>query len=174
MNEKERLDALETALNNEMREREFYLKHAERTRNPLGKTMFEQIADDEREHYERLKELHGEWEKKGIWPKTLPLKVKDTVVKDILSEFVKKVDKSAESDDDDLQAVRTAIDFEAKGVAFYTKLRDGVEDKKEKDFFDLMASIEREHFLSLKDVEEYFVDPVSWYRMKEHLSVDGG
>lgn len=174
MNEKERLNALEIALNNEMREREFYLKHVERTTNPLGKAMFNQIADDELEHYERLKQLHTEWEKKGIWPETLPLKVKDTSVKDILVKFVRKADKAGASDDDDLQAVRTAIDFEAKGAAFYAKLRDGVEDKKEKEFFDLMASIEREHFLSLKDVEEYFVDPGSWYRMKEHLNVDGG
>lgn len=174
MNENERLNALDVALNNEMKEREFYLKNAERTKNPVGKAMFKQIADDELEHYERLKQLHAEWEKKGIWPETLPLKVKDTVVKAILAKFVKKVDQSAKSDDDDLQAVRTAIDFEAKGMAFYAKLRDAVTDKKEKEFFDLMAKIEREHLLSLKDVEEYFVDPASWYRMKEHLSVDGG
>lgn len=37
MNEQERLNALEGALNNEMREREFYLKNAERTTNALGK-----------------------------------------------------------------------------------------------------------------------------------------
>ena len=35
--EKERLNALEVALNNEMREREFYLKNANRTKNPLGR-----------------------------------------------------------------------------------------------------------------------------------------
>jgi rubrerythrin len=34
MNDKERLNALEVALNNEMREREFYLKNAKRTKNP--------------------------------------------------------------------------------------------------------------------------------------------
>ncbi|MBW1710582.1 MAG: hypothetical protein JRJ73_11965 [Deltaproteobacteria bacterium] len=33
MNEKERLNALEVALNNETREREFYLKNAERMKN---------------------------------------------------------------------------------------------------------------------------------------------
>ena len=57
MDDKERLNALEVALNNETREREFYLKNAERTKNPLGKTMFKQIAADELEHYTRLKEL---------------------------------------------------------------------------------------------------------------------
>jgi hypothetical protein len=35
MNEKDRSNALEVALNNEMREREFYLKNANWTKNPL-------------------------------------------------------------------------------------------------------------------------------------------
>jgi rubrerythrin len=173
MDEKERLNALDVALNNEMKEREFYLKNAERTKNPLGKAMFKQIGDDELEHYERLKQLKVEWDKKGIWPETLPLKVNETEVKSILAKFLQKVDEAATSDDDDLQAVRTAIDFEAKGTEFYKKLRDSVTDKKEKEFFNLLAKIEYEHYLSLKDVEEYFVDPADWYRAHEHHSLDG-
>jgi len=176
MNEKERLSALEVALNNEVREREFYVKNAARTKNPLGKIMFKQIGDEELEHYERLKQLHTEWEKRGIWPETLPLFVEETAVKDVLAAFMNESDggESGVSDVDDLQAVRTAIDFEAKGAAFYAGLRDGVTDKKEKEFFGLMAAIEREHYLSLKDVEEYLVDPVSWYRTKEHHAFDAG
>ena len=91
MDEKERLDALEVALNNEMKEREFYLKNAERTKNALGKAMFKQIGDDELEHYERLKQLKIEWDKKGIWPETIPLKVKGTEIKEILTKFLQTV-----------------------------------------------------------------------------------
>ena len=173
MNEKERLSALEVALNNETREREFYLKNAKRSKNPLGKAMFQQIGDDELEHYERLKELHQRWTKQEKWPGTVPLKVKDTIVKDVLLDFLKKVDKTAKSDADDLQAVRTAIDFEAKGAKYYAKLRDDVSDPKEKQFFDLLSRIENEHYLSLKDTEEYLVDPTSWYRKMEHHTFDG-
>ena len=173
MNEKERLSALEVALNNETREREFYLKNAKRSKNPLGKAMFQQIGDDELEHYERLKQLHQKWTKQEKWPGTVPLKVKDTIVKDILLDFLKKVDKTAKSDADDLQAVRTAIDFEAKGAKYYAQLRDDVSDPKEKQFFDLLSRIENEHYLSLKDTEEYLTDPTSWYRKKEHHSLDG-
>ena len=75
MDEKDRLNALEVALNNEMREREFYLKNAKRTKNPLGKAMFKQIGDDELEHYERLKQLHQKWTKQEKWHETVPLKV---------------------------------------------------------------------------------------------------
>jgi len=166
--EKERLNALEVALNNEMREREFYLKNAKRTKNALGKKMFQQIGDDELEHYERLKQLHQKWAKQEKWPETVPLKVRDTIVKDILLDFVKKVDVTAKGDSDDLEAVRTAIDFEAKGAKFYADLRDSVSNPKEKEFFDLLSKMENEHYLSLKDTEEYFIDPASWYRKAEH------
>jgi rubrerythrin len=174
MNEKERISALEVALNNELREREFYYKNAQRTKNPLGKKMFQQIGNEELEHYQRLKQLHEKWEKQEKWPGTLPLKVNQTTVKDVLVGFLKKVDEMKEGDDDDLTAVRTAIDFEEKGAKFYAELRDAVLDRREKDFFDLLAKIENEHYLSLKDTEEYFIDPQSWFRKAEHHTLDGG
>jgi rubrerythrin len=174
MNEKDRLNALEVALNNETREREFYLKNAKKTKNPLGKRMFQQIGDDELDHYQRLKELHQKWVKKEKWPETLPLKVRDTIVKDVLLDFVTRVDMTAKGDADDLEAVRTALDFEAKGAKFYAELRDSVSDPKEKQFFDLLSKMENEHYLSLKDTEEYFIDPASWYRKAEHHTLDGG
>lgn len=173
MDAKDRLNALEVALNNEMREREFYLKNAGRTKNALGKAMFQQIADDELEHYERLKQLHQKWEKEEKWPETVPLRVRQTLVKDILLDFIKKVDKSPEGDADDLQAVRTAIDFEMKGAKYYADLRNQVSDPKEKQFFDLLSRMENEHYLSLKDTEEYFIDAASWYRKMEHHTFDG-
>jgi hypothetical protein len=79
----ERLDALEIALKNEMNEHHFYLKNAERTVNPVGKAMFTQIAAEELEHYERLKQLADNWKRDKKWPETLPLKVNDTAVRSI-------------------------------------------------------------------------------------------
>ena len=75
-----RLNALDTALKNEMNEHHFYKKNAERTKNGVGKAMFEQIAGEELEHYERLKQLSESWKKDKKWPETIPLKVKETPV----------------------------------------------------------------------------------------------
>lgn len=174
MNEKENLNALNVALANEVREREFYLKNARRTKNPVGKAMFNQIANEELEHYERLSEIHEKWKKNETWPETVPLKVKDTLVKDILKDVVQNVDTMPEKDDDDLKAIQTAIEFEAKGVSHYANLRDSVSDPKEKGFFNLLSTIEHEHYLSLKDTEEYLTDPSSWYVKQEHHGLDGG
>lgn len=173
MDTKERLDALEVALNNEMREREFYLKHAERTENPVGKAMFKQIADEELEHYERIMELQKKWKSNDQWPETVPLRVKETNVKNVLKEIIQKVKDMPESDDDDRRAIETAIEFEARGASYYSGLRDEVSDTKEKAFFDLLAGIEHEHWVSLKDTQEYLTNPAAWYTRSEHHSLDG-
>ena len=173
MNEQENISALEVALKNEMREREFYLKNAERTKNSVGKAMFKQIADEELEHYKRLKEVHERWMKNEKWPETVPLKVNNTIVKNIFKDSIKSVDTMPEKDDDDLKAIQTAIDFESKGVTHYAQLRDSVSDPKEKEFFNLLSTIEHEHYLSLKDTEEYLTDPASWYTKAEHHGLDG-
>ena len=46
MDEQERLNALDVALNNEMREREFYLNNAKRTKNEVGRAMFYEDLDE--------------------------------------------------------------------------------------------------------------------------------
>jgi len=69
-----RINALAFALENEEKEREFYLANAKKTKNMAGKNMFKQIADEEKEHYEVLKKLHDKWEQQKQWPATVPLK----------------------------------------------------------------------------------------------------
>jgi rubrerythrin len=167
-----RLNALEIALKNEMNEYHFYKKNAERTQNAVGKAMFEQIAGEELEHHERLKQLAENWRKDRKWPETVPLRVKDTAVRAVFGKAAKSAGKSA-GDADDLAAVRQAIDFEAKGAALYADLCDKSADPQEKAFFGLLASIEHEHFNSLKDTEEFFSDPGGWFQKHESTLLDG-
>jgi rubrerythrin len=166
-----RMDALELALKNETTERKFYLDNAARTNNPLGKAMFIQIADDELEHYERLKEIHKIWSEKGKWPEALT--VTKTKVRGILKDLKAKPLEGAKADAGDLNAVQTAIEFEANGAAFYAALRDQCSDPKERAFFNLLADIEHEHYVSLLDAEEFLRDPEGWYRRTERHSLDG-
>jgi len=169
----ERLNALKIALKNETNERAFYLKNARRTLNPLGKAMFQQIADEELEHYERLKELHDRLTREGSWPETLPLRVKNTSINDVLKNVIESVPRLPAGDMDDLKAIQAAIDFEGKGADFYARLRDEVTNPQEKAFFDLLSRIEHEHFNSLKDTEELLVNPAAWYQNHEKLGLDG-
>ena len=168
-----RMNALKFALENEQKEREFYLANARRTKNLAGKNMFKQIADEEKEHYEILKKLHDKWEEKKSWPETVPLKVKKSLAGSILISMAGKKSARFKGNEDDLKAVRTAIDFEARGMALYTKLGEESTDLREKEFFNLIASVERQHFLSLCDTELFLIDPATWYQNMEKPMLDG-
>jgi len=170
---KERIEALEVALTNEKREAEFYRIQAERSQNPLGRKMFLTLAKDEAEHYQRILELHKKLNSEGQWPESLPLKVNDTEVKDVLKSVVEAIDTSAETDTNDMEAVKIAIEFETKGELFYKNLRQSVEDSQEKEFYGMLESIEREHRLSLEDTYEFFKDPEGWYHRMEKPHLDG-
>src|SRR5512137_642275 len=104
----ERIKALEIALNNESKERDFYLKHAARTGNSLGKLMFASIASDEDEHYQRIQGLHKKLISDGKWPETVPIAVKGTEVKAVLQKILDSVNTSSKADTDDIEAVKIA------------------------------------------------------------------
>jgi len=168
-----RMNALTFALENEQKEREFYLAHARKTRNMAGKNMFKQIADEEKEHYEMLKKLHDKWQDQKKWPATVPLKVKKSLAGTELKSMSAKKSARITGTEDELKAVRTAIDFEARGVALYTKLGKQCKDPKEIAFFEMLAGVEREHLLSLKDTEDFLADPATWYQHMERSGLDG-
>jgi rubrerythrin len=169
-----RIQALEVALNNEKQEAAFYLKHAERTTDPLGKQMFQTLAADEAEHYQRIQALHQKLQEGGRWPETLPLTVKGTRVRDVLSAVVEAVAQTPEKRTSDMEAVQIAIEFERKGEAHYGRLREAADDPVEKEFYGMLESIEREHRLSLEDTYEYFKDPEGWFQRMEKHGLDGG
>lgn len=173
MGEQNRLNALEVALDNEMKERQFYLQNAERTINPLGRAVFIRLAEDELDHYERLKDIHQKLSKTGKWTETVPPVVKDTEIKTILESAIQEVRDMPKADDDDFSAIKTAIEFESKGVAFYEKLSDDSDEPDVKDFFKLLAGIEREHLLALRKAETFFTDPESYFASLERSSLDG-
>jgi rubrerythrin len=170
----ERIKALEVAINNETREAEFYRKHSERTTDPLGKRMFISLAHDEREHMERIQMLHKRLQQQGRWPDDVPIQVKGTRVKEVLKSAVESVDRLSRASRDDLEAVRIAIEFEAKGEAFYKELEAKTDNPMEKEFFRFLSSMEHDHLVSLKDSLEYFKNPEGWFTAKERHGLDGG
>ena len=109
------IKSIEIALENELKEREFYLKHRNRTQTLLGRMMFAKIAREEDEHYQRLKYLHEELSKNGKWPENISA-VKGTAIKGVLKDIINSAEESASPDTDDREAVNIAITFESKRI----------------------------------------------------------
>lgn len=169
-----RLSALEAALLNEKKEREFYLFHAERTKNPIGKGMFLAIAADETEHMVRLQKIHERWRSGGSWPEgELGGLAAGKVREHLLSLLGGAVPQDAHTDADDVDALKKACAFEAQGAKAYADLAGRSADARERAFFELLSSMEREHYLSLKETLEYLEDPAGFFARKERHGLDG-
>lgn len=167
MSDKSYIRSIEMALNNEVREREFYLRCARETDNPLGRATFEVLANEELEHIEKLKELHHRLGTEGSWPETLPLTVSESNIEGVLEGFLDHYKEALAGDTGLLDAVRKAIETEAASAEFYLDLREKVESPTEKSFLKLLAAVEMEHCLSLKNTEAYLLDPEGWLEKKE-------
>jgi rubrerythrin len=161
------IDALKTALENEMRERDFYIAQSEKTTLPIGKKMFLQIAADEDEHYRRLQTIHEELSRQGTWPETVAQGIGSSDIRKTFQQIADRAEKTPEAGRDDIQALEIAAEFEAKGYDFYTRLAGEAESEPEKMFFKILASMEWEHMLTLKDALLFYESPVDWYTMHE-------
>lgn len=165
--------SLELALKNEKTEMEFYNNEAKRSKNRLAREMFLKLAAEEQEHMTRIGELHDKLVSAGSWPRDMPLKVKDTDIRRVLDQTLAKVGSPDDHDDDDVRALERAVEFEAKGALFYAGLSDNCENPMEKNFFEFLSKIEREHQLSLADSLAYLKDPEGWMMQHERVGLDG-
>jgi rubrerythrin len=168
-----KIKAITVALDNELQERNFYLTQSKKTTNPVGKTMFLKIAADEEEHYRRLQNIHRELSRQGKWPDTVSNSVGTSNVLDTLRQIVCLAGKTPEASRDDIEALNIAIQFEAKGHSFYTELGNTAETAAEKEFFKLLASVEWEHLLSLKDTMLFYESPADWLAKTEKPQLEG-
>lgn len=165
--------SLELALKNEATEMKFYQNESQRSKNPLAKRMFDLLADDEKEHMHRIRHLHEKLTATGAWPKDVAIQIKDTNVRNVLNELTAKLDSSTQHNDDDMAALRKAVDFEGKGAKFYADVAAACQNPMEKNFFLFLSRIEREHQLSLIDSISYLEDPQTWMLEHERAGLDG-
>ena len=170
---KNKIKAITVALDNELQERNFYLTQSKRTNNPVGKTMFLQIAADEEEHYRRLQSIHQELSRQGKWPDTVSSSVGTSNILGALRQIVGLAEKTPVASRDDIAALNIAIQFEAKGHSLYTGLSNTAETGAEKEFFKLLASVEWEHLLALKDTMLFYESPADWLAKTEKPQLEG-
>jgi rubrerythrin len=168
-----KIEAITVALENELRERDFYLAHSKKTADPVGKKMFQQIAADEDEHYRRLQAIHQELSRKGAWPETVASTIGSSDILKTFRQLARQTQQIPAASRDDIAAIKIAIEFETKGQSFYAKLGSDAETVPEKEFFKILASLEWEHLLTLQDSLLFFEHPQDWFAEHEKSQLEG-
>jgi rubrerythrin len=172
--EENTIRALQYAIQMEIDGKAFYLQASRESGNELGRKLLESLANQEDYHrqkfeqiYENVRRTHG-WT--GIGFQTDGGKSLRT----IFAKELQKPEPKFEVARTELDAVEKAMELEDKSFDFYHNQSENTGPSIEHDFYETIASEEREHKLVLLDYFEFLKDPSAWYVKAEHHSLDGG
>jgi len=168
------LKMVETALAMEEKGKGFYQKALEKTKNELGRDIFEKLRDDEDVHVVRIRKivasLSGGTGWTDAWKAHQPEHADLGVV---FRKLAKKHGTGITTSTDDIDALQVGLDFEQEAVSFYKGHLEEATDPIEKEFIERMVQEERSHFAALKDMKFYLENPEAWMEEKERSLLDG-
>ncbi len=162
------LKILDLAIKQESDGIKFYSEAADQCKNHLGKAMFKSFVEDEKEHLHRLmnlKNAEASSFKKSIASDGKTEGVKDRLLS-LLSEMRHKLDSGMESEADDIEALKVAMDIEKKGHTLYSDVAKECDDPDEKELYKFLAKEEILHYEILKNTYK-FLDNVDKAHAKE-------
>lgn len=141
------LEAIEIAMEAELKANKFYLDAIEQTSNERGKNLLQQLANFEQNHYDKLNELKSSLTNQGKF-----IEYEGTKFAPFKSTVTSEVSGKIESNKDGVLNILTlAIDAETKAHAHYRKMADDTNDPRGKDMFLKLADEETLHRRILSD-----------------------
>ncbi len=142
---REDIEIVKMAMEAEKDASQAYSKAAKKTINPKGRDMFQQLAEFEMNHYQKLKDLLESLQKKGEWipydgtslkKKAVPLKTAKVKGQEQLT---------------DMDALKIAIREEKKSHAYYQSMSKLTQDLLGRDMYKRLAGEEALHEKLLND-----------------------
>ena len=171
------LDYLETALQMEVRGKNFYDDVIEKCSDKAAKEIFKMLRDDEVVHFNTIKKIYQsiKSDKSDINFKFKLDNAQSSNEK--LNLFFKKLRESAPDKrnnfKDELGALEIGIKFEKEAVEFYSTHLKIAKSDEERDFLKQMIEEEKKHFQALSDLKLFYQDPDAFFREMEHSGLDG-
>ena len=146
---------LSAGMEKERAAHDFYVEAAGKTRNELGRKMFQRLADDEAGHEALLKS----WSEEGACPD-------DADVGGVDPAFLRKsretVAEAIQPDTGDLEALEFGRQMERQAIAFYQASAEAADDEASRDLLLRLKGEEDKHLALLTDLQEYMKDPNLW------------
>jgi Fe2+ or Zn2+ uptake regulation protein/rubrerythrin len=143
-------DALELTLAVERRGYSFYSGAARKTRDPLGRQMFQGLADEEAGHMKQLQDEYRELIAGHGWLRKEPnrLPVSKKIADEIFPERT-LLNVEVREGTTQLEALQIAIDLERKSHRFFNDFARKLEDPRSRRLFRDFAREEQTHLQSL-------------------------
>lgn len=168
------IEALQFAIQMEIDGKEYYQKASHKSRNKVGKELFQWLAGEEDKHQQKFEGIYEVIKANKSWPEIDAQPGKRSNLDTVFSEAKKEAAPKGKAASAELNAIARAMEMENKTHDFYKGQSEKAKYNAERDFYKALAAEERGHYLALVDYREYLVDPAGWFRKAEHHSLDGG
>jgi len=141
------MEAIQIAMEAEAKANKFYADSAQKVTSEQGKNLLKQLADFERNHYNKLNELKTSLEKEGKF-----IKYEGTEFKPFNIEIMPEGSRKLEPNKDDVMDILgMAIEAESKAHQHYKRMAGETKDKNGKAMFEKLADEETMHRRILSD-----------------------
>ncbi len=144
--------ALGEAVKFESDGRDFYLRAAEMATNPLARAVFEALAEDEKDHVRRVREIYEELKDKPGWPDVPTMVARASGVLDAFEYASASMASQVPADATAEEALAKAGEMEKKGLSFYRERVSKASCPAEAEFFRRLVAEEEVHFRTIERV----------------------
>jgi rubrerythrin len=165
----DRKDIIETAIQLERDGRKFYHNAAEKASNDIARQMFESLAEDEVRHIEWLESVSSGTHTAGSVNRALYGRLSG-----IFKDAPEGARKAVATCEDDINAMRLAIEMEEKSAAAYATWAEESETEDVRGLCEMLADVERFHRELIENSIEYLEHPGDWFMVEEGWHFDGG
>ena len=162
------MNALDIARKMETDAIQFYSEAANKVSCATGRKMFETIVEDEKRHLVMIDQIA-----KGmslVAQDLTPMQRVKTVFESMKGEMMKR----AAGCQDDLEALKIAMQMEKEGEAFYQRSLDAAKTEKEKALFGRLIEEERQHYAIFSNSHQFLSDTGNGCMWEERGIVEGG
>ena len=154
-------DAIKTAIQMEKDGFSFYEKAAAQTSSKMGKTVFKSLAADELLHLEVFQKLFDEKVGKEEWYDLVKTSKKYADIPIFPKDL--QVVEGANSDTNEIDALRIAMDSEQKAIEWYTKIRENSSDDQVNEIIDEIINQEKNHYNILEGEFHHINSTGYWF-----------
>jgi rubrerythrin len=140
------LDAIQLAMAAEQKAAAFYAAAAQKADNPMGRQLFEQLADFERYHYANLADLDRSLRDDGAYVEYAGRELSPASPAEVSAEEVHAKEL--------VEIITVALNAEQEARERYTALAEQTTDPDGKEMFERLAAEEQVHYRILND--EYY------------------
>lgn len=164
--------SFEEAVKFESYGRQFFIDAAKEAQNPFAREVFNNLADEELKHIQRINEVFKSLKEEGTWPDKTP-ESGNLPWRHIFRDALDKFKDTVKPGMSDKESLDLGLNFERKGYKFYDEMVKQSSVPGQKRFFVFLRDEEEGHYLIIEHLKKYLENPTDWYGEQERHIFEG-